>query len=115
METTMENDKNYLERNVSRLVKLAGDPATPGKGFTDSLMSSALQELSADTGAASKTTFLTGRIDRAMGMAAAVAIVCGAAVQIVLTAAAWANPVLGGTLLVTMCVNWLSYVGQLIL
>ena len=111
----MENENDRLLENVSRLVKLAADPAAPGKGFTESLISSAMQELSADVGAAPKHAFLRGRLDRAMAVAAAVAIVCGAAVQILFSVLAWSSPAFAGTLLVTTTVNWLSSVGRLIL
>ena len=36
------------ERNISRLVKLAGDPRKPGKAFAESLTDSALYELRFD-------------------------------------------------------------------
>jgi hypothetical protein len=107
----MENEKDRLLENISRLVKLTADPAAPPKAFTDSLLSSALNELSA----APKVAFLRGRLDRAMAIAAAVAIVCGAAVQILFAVLAWSYPAFAGTLLVTTTVNWLSCVGRMIL
>ena len=111
----MENETDNLQRNVSRLVKLAADPAAPSKGFTDSLISSALQKLAADTGTSREVTFIRDRFDRAMAVAAAIAIVCGAAVQILFSILAWSYPAFAGTLIVTTTVNWLSCVGRLIL
>ncbi len=111
----MENEKDILQKNISRLVKLAGESGRPGKGFTESLIASALQELSADTGTIRQNGFLRDKVDRAMAVAAMLAVLCGAGIQILLTAMAWSSPLLAGTILMTMSVNWLSYVGQLIL
>jgi hypothetical protein len=112
----MENEKNYLEKNVSRLVKQAGDPARPGKAFTDSLIDSAMEEL-ARTGTAQvhQGTFLGERLDRVMAVAAMIAVVFGAAVQIMLTVLAWTSPVLASTLFLAMSANWITCVGRLIL
>jgi hypothetical protein len=111
----MENEDSNLQKNVSRLVKLAGDSDRPGRGFTDSLIESALQELSVDTGTIRQDGFLRGRVDRVMGIAAMVAVLFGAAAQILLSALASSSPLLAGTLFVTMSANWLSYVGRMIL
>jgi|GEM_PF-5632543 len=112
----MENKKNYLQRNVSRLVKLAGDSAVPAKGFTDSLVASALQELDqSESHGLFRAGFLNGGIDKIMGVAAAAAVLCGAAVQLLLAGLSWASPALASTLLVTTSINWLSYLGRLML
>ena len=42
----MKPENNNLENNISRLVKLAGDSNQPPKGFTDSLINQAIDELS---------------------------------------------------------------------
>ncbi|HEW79033.1 MAG TPA: DUF4139 domain-containing protein [Phycisphaerales bacterium] len=41
----MKPKENNLEKNISRLVKLAGDSSKPGKAFSDSLTNDALSEL----------------------------------------------------------------------
>jgi hypothetical protein len=116
METTMENEDNYMEKNLSRLVKQAGDPARPGKAFTDSLVDSALAELArTSAGESRQNAPFRGRLDRVMAIAAMVAVVFGAAVQIMLTALAWTCPVFAGALFVAMSANWITCVGRLIL
>ncbi len=111
----MENEKSNLEKNLSRLVKLAGDPDVPARGFADSLVEDALRELGQAGARPDIAITANGRIDRIMRVAAAIAIVGGAAVQILLSGLAWAYPALAQTLLVTMSVNWFCYVGRLII
>ena len=41
----MKSENNNLEKNISRLVKLAGDSNQPNKAFTDSLINRAIDEL----------------------------------------------------------------------
>ena len=116
MQMIMENEKDILQKNVSRLVKLAGDGTAPSKGFTDSLVASAIHELDrSESHGLFRGAFVNGGLDKIMGAAAAIAVLCGAAVQLVLSGLSWASPALASTLLVTTSINWLSYLGRLML
>jgi hypothetical protein len=55
-----ENDN--LEKNISRLVKLAGDCGQPNKTFTDNLINSAIDELTGKTGTAQRESKKTLKI-----------------------------------------------------
>jgi hypothetical protein len=110
MEMNMQN-KDTLERNLSRLVKLAGSPETPRQAFTDSLIDSAMQELARGERATSSAI----RVDRFMRAAAVVAIVSGALTQIALSALAWTYPSFAQTLFFAGTANWLTYVGKMII
>ncbi|UCC21844.1 MAG: hypothetical protein JSW23_08520, partial [Planctomycetota bacterium] len=41
----MKREENNLEKNISRLVKLAGDSEKPAKAFCDSVVEGAMSEL----------------------------------------------------------------------
>lgn len=110
----MDKETNILQKNISRLVKLAGDTSAPGQGFTDSLIDEALKELSRG-GALPRGGFLQDRIDKMMAAAAAIAVICGAAIQILLSLLAGSSAVLAGALFLAMSANWLSYLGSMIL
>jgi Ca-activated chloride channel family protein len=71
-----ENDN--LEKNISRLVKLADDSGQPNKNFTDMLIDSAIDELTQKASPASrerKSTIMT--VKKIFAYAAAILIVCG--------------------------------------
>jgi hypothetical protein len=107
----METEKNYLEQNISRLVRLAGDSTEPNPTFTESLISGALQELGR-----AKTSVTWGmNIDKIMKAAAMIAVVCGAGVELLLAGLAWSNSYVASAITVTMLVNGFTYIGGLIL
>ncbi|UCG55779.1 MAG: hypothetical protein JSU70_13010 [Phycisphaerales bacterium] len=114
----MKSEHNNLEKNVSRLVKLTGDPQAPGRGFLDATMTAALEQLS---GPAVAEKPENGRIlakvnfDRVMGWAAMVTVVWGAGLQLLLSNLVRINPFVAATALVAMVVNWLVYLGGFIL
>ena len=107
----METEKNYLEQNVSRLVRLSGDLSEPNPAFTASLINSALQELDrTDT-----SSVLGANIDKVMKAVAMIAVICGAAFELLLTGLAWGNSYIASAVTITMLVNGFTYLGGLIL
>jgi hypothetical protein len=107
----METKKNYLEQNISRLVKLAGDSTEPNPVFTDSLINSALQEL----GRPDTSSVLGINVDKIMKAVAMITIVCGAAFELLLAGLAWGNTYIASAVTITMLVNGFAYIGGLIL
>lgn len=113
----MESEKNHLEKNISRLVKLTGDPQQPGKGFLDETIRAALGTLSGPPiaeDAQNGRTLAGVKLDRIMGWAAMVTVVWGAALQLLLSNLMRMNPLVAATALVAMVVNWLVYLGGFI-
>jgi Ca-activated chloride channel family protein len=79
----MKPEENNLEKNISRLVKLADDSNQPNKAFTDSLINQAIAELSQKAGKTSrerKSTIMTAK--RIFAYAAAIIVVCGILIAI---------------------------------
>ena len=110
----METEKNYLEQNVSRLVRLSGDLSEPNPVFTESLISGTLRELGRmDTSPAPLPGVLT--IDAVMKAAAMIAVVCGAGFELLLAGLAWGNTYIASAVTITMLINGLTYLGGLIL
>lgn len=74
----MKSENNNLEKNISRLVKLADDTNQPNKAFTDSLINGALDELTQKAGTPArerKSTITTAK--EIFAYAAAILIACG--------------------------------------
>ncbi len=75
----MNDENENLEKNISRLVKLAGDSNQPNKAFTDSLINKAIDELSQPATARerkSKTMTANKRL-KIFAYAASFLLVCG--------------------------------------
>ena len=105
-----------LEKNVSRLVKLADDSKQPGRMFTESLISGVLSELGqSDAGTNRKHWNNTVTISQWEKAAAMIAVVCGAGFGIFVSILAHMNSVFAGIVLIAMLVNWLIYYGGLLL
>jgi hypothetical protein len=107
----METEKNYLEQNISRLVRLAGDTTEANPQFTESLINNALQEL----GRADASSVFGLNVDKVMKAAAMIAVVCGACFQVLLAGLSWANGYIASAVTITMLVNGAVYLGGLIL
>jgi hypothetical protein len=107
----METKDNYLEQNVSRLVRLAGDSTEPNPVFTDALINSALHELNH----ANTNSEFGANVDKVMKAAAMIAVICGAGVELLLAGLAWGNSYIASAITVTMLINGFSYIGGLIL
>jgi hypothetical protein len=107
----METKQNYLEQNISRLVRLAGDSTEPSPVFTDSLINSALQEL----GRTDTSSVLGFNVDKVMKAVAMITIVCGAGFELLLAGLAWGNTYIASAVTITMLVNGFAYLGGLIL
>ena len=74
----MKHENDNLEKNISRLVKLAGDSNQPNKAFTDSLINQAIGELTQKAGQTTrerKSTIMTAK--KIFAYAAAILVVCG--------------------------------------
>ncbi len=84
----MKPENNNLENNISRLVKLAGDSNQPPKGFTDSLINKAIDELSQQPGSATrerKSKFMTANKQlKIFAYAASILLVCGVLISAML-------------------------------
>jgi Ca-activated chloride channel family protein len=83
----MKSKENNLEKNISRLVKLAGDSDKPSTAFADSLTEQALDEIE-QTGASSKQEQRDKSLKinwlKPLAYAAAILIVCGLAIALVM-------------------------------
>ena len=74
----MKNENDNLEKNISRLVKLADDSGQPNKNFTDSLINSTINELTQKAGAPArerKSTIMT--VKKIFAYAASILVICG--------------------------------------
>ncbi len=80
----MKSENENLEKNISRLVKLAGDTNQPNKTFTDSLINRAIDELhGAGTPARErKSTIMTAK--KIFAYAAAILVACGVLAALVM-------------------------------
>jgi len=108
-----------LDKNMSRLVKLADDPTEPRKAFTESLIANVLGELNRSVAAHKRTRenilMKVGWLDKAIGWAAMIAAACGAGLAFVVAALLKANTCLAAVAMMTMFANWLNYLGGLVL
>jgi hypothetical protein len=74
----MKPKEENLEKNISRLVKLAGDSNQPNKAFTDSMMKDALDELKGTKAEQEgNDKFVKVKWKRTLPWAAVVLVVCG--------------------------------------
>ncbi len=80
----MENGNDKFEKNISRLVKLAGDYDKPNKAFTDSLITKAINELHGDGTSARerKSTIMTAK--NIFAYAAAILVACSVLAALVM-------------------------------
>lgn len=108
-----------LDKNLSRLMKLTCDSNKPTEAFTQSLVSNALGELARSVAAskhARENILLNvSWLDKVIGWAAMVAAACGAGSVFVVSTLLQLNSILLAVMFVTMFVNWLNYLGGLIL
>lgn len=122
-----DNDNNsfyyngiiQLDKNVSRLVKLAGDSGKPRKAFVESLITNTLGELNRSVEATTRAREdILRKIswrDKIMGIAAMIAVMCGAGLSILVSVLVKMNAFVAVAVFVTMFVNWLVYLGGLVL
>jgi len=74
----MKSKENNLEKNISRLVKLASDSNEPGKAFADSVVKNALDELKGTKAEREgNDKFVKVKWKRTLSWAAVVLVVCG--------------------------------------
>ncbi len=104
-----------LEKNISRLVKLADDSNKPGRAFTRSLINSALDELKRPEIKEKGITSEVSCWKRAMGWAAMFAAACGAGLAFVLSVLLEINAFFTVIVFFLMFANWMTYFGGLIL
>ncbi len=79
----MNSEKNNLEKNISRLIKLTGDANQPSKAYVDSLVDKTLDELNRSRPAAAmRDTIMT--IKKIFAYAAAILVVCGVLVAVLM-------------------------------
>ncbi|MHC4558139.1 MAG: hypothetical protein ACYTFW_12115 [Planctomycetota bacterium] len=107
-----------LNENISRLLKLAGEPDKPSRTFTESLTDSALNELkqsAVKTKSKKHIIIKSNWSEKAMGWAAMVAVACGAGLTIVVSALLKMNFLLQAIVVLTILFNWITYLGGRIL
>ncbi len=104
------------DRNISRLVKLADDSNKPGRAFTESLINNALGKLEQlKTAIKHEEKNITMEVswrEKAMGLAAMIAVVCLAGFSILVSNL---NSFFAVIVLTVMFINRLIYLGGLIL
>ena len=107
------------DKNISRLVKLTGDPIKPGRAFTESLIDNALSELKRlRVDGRQKEKGIIAKLDwrkKAIGWAAMIAVVCSAGFGILVSYLIQINSFFAMIVLIVMFVNWLFYIGGLVL
>jgi len=110
------NSDTQADKNISRLVKLASDPGKPGRAFTELLIDSALNELGrSEAGGEQKQRDITVKIswwEKAMGLAAMIALVCLAGLSILISKI---NIFFAVIVLAVTIINRFVYLGGLIL
>jgi hypothetical protein len=122
-----DNDNNsfyyngiiQLDKNISRLVKLAGDSSKPREAFVEPLITNTLGELNRSVEAAKRAREnILRKIswpDKIMGIAAMIAVLCGAGLSILVSVLVKMNVFVAVAVFVVMFVNWLVYLGGLVL
>jgi hypothetical protein len=113
-----DNSATQLDENISRLLKLAGEPNEPSRTFTESLIDSALNELKQlEAGKKNEKHVIvkSNWLEKTMGWAAMIAVGCGTGLTILVSLALKMNFVLQATIVLTMLFNWLTYLGGRIL
>jgi hypothetical protein len=122
-----DNDNNsfyyngiiQLDKNISRLVKLAGDSSKPREAFVESLITNTLGELNrsvaANRRARESILIKVSWPDKVMGIAAMITVLCGAGLSILLSVLVKLNVFVAMAVFVMMFVSWLVYLGGLVL
>jgi len=122
-----DNDNNsfyyngiiQLDKNISRLVKLAGDSSKPRKAFVESLITNTLGELNRSVEATKRARDnILRKIswpDKVTGIAAMITVLCGAGLSILVSVLVKINAFVAVAVFVMMFVNWLVHLGGLIL
>ena len=122
-----DNDNNsfyyngiiQLDKNISRLVKLAGDSSKPRKAFVESLITNTLGELNRSVEATKRARDNILRkislLDKVTGVAAMITVLCGAGLSILVSVLVKMNAFVAVAVFVVMFVNWLVHLGGLIL
>lgn len=114
-----EDSAMQLDTNISRLVKLADDSNKPSRAFTWSLIDSALYELKQSEPqikVQEKNIILkVSWWKKAIGWAAMFAAACGTGLAVILSTMLKINTFLSVIVIITMFINWLTYLGGLIL
>jgi hypothetical protein len=105
-----------LDRNISRLMKLADDSGQPSRAFTRSLIDDAMNELDRSEAEVnhnhSKTTVIISQWEKAAAM---IAVICGAGFGLFVSIMAHLSSGFAAVILIAMFVNQLIYYGGLIL
>jgi hypothetical protein len=105
-----------LDRNISRLMKLADDSGQPSKAFTESLIDNALDELGrVEAKSNHNHCRMPVIISQWEKVAAMLAVVCGAGFGLFVTVMAHLSSGFAALVLIAMFVNQLIYYGGLIL
>jgi hypothetical protein len=114
MKQNNDNPITELDKNLSRLLKLTGEPNKPGRTFTESLKNDALNELKRPDVKKSESKSVMVRpnwLEKAMGWAAMIAVACGAGLVVVISFFLKMNLLLEVIVVLTVVFNWLSSLG----
>ncbi|MHC4570603.1 MAG: hypothetical protein ACYS0C_00815 [Planctomycetota bacterium] len=113
------NSMSQSEKNISRLVRLAGDSNKPGGAFTESLINDALSDLEQSAvGNKQEEKAIIVKLDwrkKVVSCAAMIVVVCIAGFSILISNLVKINSFFAMIVLIGMFVNWLVYIGGLIL
>jgi hypothetical protein len=109
------NSMTQSDKNISGLMKLADDSNKPSKAFVESLVNNALVELERLKAAKKREIMKVSWRKEAMGWAAMVAAACTAGLTIIVSTLLKINFFLGAVVVLTMFINWLTYLGARIL
>ena len=107
-----EESPDLLDKNLSRLVKLAKDTDKPDKAFTDSLIANAIGELkrSEVKGNQRKRIIpVIGWLEKTVGWAAMFIAALGAGMISIVSMFFQLNSILAAATSVAVLVNWLNY------
>jgi hypothetical protein len=99
-----------LDENISRLLKTASDSTQPSRRFTESLIDSALLELSEKDKAYQAIRF--DWLEKTMGWAAMVAAACSAGLAVAASILLKMNFAVQAVVVSTVIFNWLTYLGE---
>ena len=113
-----DDSASQLDKNISRLVKVADDSSEPNKTFTNSLIDGALSALrSADIRSKREQEYTVVRIpwmNKIVGWAAMFTAACCAGLAVIVSILLNIYTFFGVIVFVTMFSNWLIYLGGFI-
>ncbi|MFC1793374.1 hypothetical protein ACFL3Q_07285 [Planctomycetota bacterium] len=109
-----DDSTTKLDKNFSRLLKIADESNKPSRTFAASLIDGALNELKQLEVEKTEAKSITNRsnwLEKAIGWAAMIAVAWGAGLVVVISVFLKMNLLLEVIVVLTMVFNWLNYLG----